>query len=143
MTKKEKALRMKVILKELLEKRSYKWNELLDAAVKAHTERYPEESGDVNDLKGRIGSVLSLMEDNKEISVKDNVYSLPMKAKKISDRAEEKQTKEKKTRGRKSAEKVKSGNENVSAALRTAEPVSETASAAVSEITSAWRSTTS
>lgn len=82
MTKKEKALRMKVILKELLEKRSYKWNELLDAAVKAHTERYPEESGDVNDLKGRIGSVLSLMEDNKEISVKDNVYSLPMKAKK-------------------------------------------------------------
>ena len=137
MTKKEKALRMKVILKELLEKRSYKWNELLDAAVKAHTERYPEESGDVNDLKGRIGSVLSLMEDNKEISVKDNVYSLPMKAKKISDRAEEKQTKEKKTRGRKSAEKVKSGNENVSAALRTAEPVSETASAAVSEITSA------
>mgnify|MGYP007083699808 CR=1 FL=1 len=136
-TKKEKALRMKVILKELLEKRSYKWNELLDAAVKAHTERYPEESGDVNDLKGRIGSVLSLMEDNKEISVKDNVYSLPMKAKKISDRAEEKQTKEKKTRGRKSAEKVKSGNENVSAALRTAEPVSETASAAVSEITSA------
>ena len=137
MIKKEKALRMKVILKELLEKRSYKWNELLDAAVKAHTERYPEESGDVNDLKGRIGSVLSLMEDNKEISVKDNVYSLPMKAKKISDRAEEKQTKEKKTRGRKSAEKVKSGNENVSAALRTAEPVSETASAAVSEITSA------
>ncbi len=137
MTKKEKALRMKVILKELLEKRSYKWNELLDAAVKAHTERYPEESGDVNDLKGRIGSVLSLMEDNKEISVKDNVYSLPMKAKKISDRADEKQTKEKKTRGRKSAEKVKSGNENVSAALRTAEPVSETASAAVSEIISA------
>ena len=137
MTKKEKALRMKVILKELLEKRSYKWNELLDAAVKAHTERYPEESGDVNDLKGRIGSVLSLMEDNKEISVKDNVYSLPMKAKKISDRAEEKQTKEKKTRGRKSAEKVKSGNENVSAALRTAEPVSETASVPVSEIISA------
>ena len=133
-TKKEKALRMKVILKELLEKRSYKWNELLDAAVKAHTERYPEESGDVNDLKGRIGSVLSLMEDNKEISVKDNVYSLPMKAKKISDRAEEKQTKEKKTRGRKSAEKVKSGNENVSAALRTAEPVSETASVPVSEL---------
>ena len=137
MTKKEKALRMKVILKELLEKRSYKWNELLDAAVKAHTERYPEESGDVNDLKGRIGSVLSLMEDNKEISVKDNVYSLPMKAKKISDRADEKQTKEKKTRGRKSAEKVKSGNENVSAALRTAEPVSETASVPVSEIISA------
>lgn len=141
MTKKEKALRMKVILKELLEKRSYKWNELLDAAVKAHAERYPEESGDVNDLKGRIGSVLSLMEDNKEISVKDNVYSLPMEAKKISDRAEEKQPKEKKSRGRKSAEKVKSGNENVSAALKTSEPVSEPASVAVSDVTSAPVST--
>ena len=90
MTRKEKALRMKVILRELLERHSYKWNELLDAAVKAHTERYPEESGDVNDLKGRIGSVLSLMEDNKEISVRDNVCSLPSEARKASVQAEEK-----------------------------------------------------
>ena len=120
MTRKEKALRMKVILRELLERHSYKWNELLDAAVKAHTERYPEESGDVNDLKGRIGSVLSLMEDNKEISVRDNVCSLPSEARKASVQAEEKkQTKEKKTRGRKSkpAESEKSAKEVVPAAL--------------------------
>ena len=140
MTRKEKALRMKVILRELLERHSYKWNELLDAAVKAHTERYPEESGDVNDLKGRIGSVLSLMEDNKEISVRDNVCSLPSEARKASVQAEEKkQTKEKKTRGRKSkpAESEKSAKEVVPAALGTSEPVSETASVPVSEITSA------
>ena len=140
MTRKEKALRMKVILRELLERHSYKWNELLDAAVKAHTERYPEESGDVNDLKGRIGSVLSLMEDNKEISVRDNVCSLPSEARKASVQAEEKkQAKEKKTRGRKSksAESEKSAKEVVPAALGTSEPVSETASVPVSEITSA------
>ena len=64
-----------------------------------------------------------------------------MEAKKISDRAEEKQPKEKKSRGRKSAEKVKSGNENVSAALKTSEPVSEPASVAVSDVTSAPVST--
>ncbi len=75
-TRAEKANRMKNILRELLQDRTYKWNEILEASAKIYEERYPGETPDANDLKGKIGSVLSLMEDGGEMRFEAGTCSL-------------------------------------------------------------------
>ena len=62
-----KAKRQKEILRALLEKKPYKWNELLEEAVKEYTAKYPEENADIPDIKGKFGSNFSLMEDAGEV----------------------------------------------------------------------------
>ena len=66
-TRATKAKRQKEILRALLEKKSYKWNELLGEAVKEYTAKYPEENADIPDIKGKFGSNFSLMEDAGEV----------------------------------------------------------------------------
>ena len=52
-TRATKAKRQKEILRALLEKKPYKWNELLEEAVKEYTAKYPEENADIPDIKGK------------------------------------------------------------------------------------------
>lgn len=66
-TRATKAKRQKEILRALLEKKPYKWNELLEEAVKEYTAKYPEENADIPDIKGKFGSNFSLMEDAGEV----------------------------------------------------------------------------
>lgn len=66
-TRATKAKRQKEILRALLEKKPYKWNELLEEAVKEYTAKYPEENADISDIKGKFGSNFSLMEDAGEV----------------------------------------------------------------------------
>lgn len=66
-TRATKAKRQKEILRALLEKKPYKWNELLEEAVKEYTAKYPEENVDIPDIKGKFGSNFSLMEDAGEV----------------------------------------------------------------------------
>lgn len=66
-TRAAKAKRQKEILRALLEKKPYKWNELLEEAVKEYTAKYPEENADIPDIKGKFGSNFSLMEDAGEV----------------------------------------------------------------------------
>lgn len=66
-TRATKAKRKKDILRALLEKKPYKWNELLEEAVKEYTAKYPEENADIPDIKGKFGSNFSLMEDAGEV----------------------------------------------------------------------------
>ena len=66
-TRAAKAKRQKEILHALLEKKPYKWNELLEEAVKEYTAKYPEENADIPDIKGKFGSNFSLMEDAGEV----------------------------------------------------------------------------
>lgn len=66
-TRAAKAKRQKEILRALLEKKPYKWNELLEEAVKEYTAKYPEENADILDIKGKFGSNFSLMEDAGEV----------------------------------------------------------------------------
>lgn len=93
-TRAEKAVRMKVILRELLTERNYRWNEILDASAKIYTEKYPGETEDMNDLKGKLGSVLSLMEDAGEMHFGAGVCSL-VKAPEAQPAEEKKQEKKK------------------------------------------------
>lgn len=66
-TRATKAKRQKEILRALLEKKPYKWNELLEEAVKEYTAKYPEENADIPDIKGKFGSNFSLLEDAGEV----------------------------------------------------------------------------
>lgn len=66
-TRATKAKRQKEILRALLEKKPYKWNELLEEAVKEYTAKYPEDNADIPDIKGKFGSNFSLMEDVGEV----------------------------------------------------------------------------
>ena len=66
-TRATKAKRQKEILRALLEKKPYKWNDLLEEAVKEYTAKYPEENADIPDSKGKFGSNFSLMEDAGEV----------------------------------------------------------------------------
>ena len=75
-TRAEKAGRMKAILRELLTERNYRWNEILDVSAKVYVEKYPGETDDLNDLKGKFGSVFSLMEDAGEMRFQAGVCSL-------------------------------------------------------------------
>ena len=82
LTRAEKVSKMKEIIKSLLEKRDYKWNEMLEAGAKAYAEKFPEDSNDLNDVKGRCGSTFDLLEQAGEAVFKDNVCSLVKKEEK-------------------------------------------------------------
>ena len=110
-TRAAKAKRQKEILRALLEKKPYKWNELLEEAVKEYTAKYPEENADIPDIKGKFGSNFSLMEDAGEVLFDKaaNMCSLKIE--------------EPKKRGRKSAAKTES--KDGKAAGKIAEAVQE------------------
>lgn len=92
-TRAEKANRMKGILRALLEARDYKWNELLDASARAYADKFPGEIDDMNDLKGKMGSVLSLMEDAGETRFEAGICSLAGKSGKNAEKEEKKPAK--------------------------------------------------
>ncbi len=111
-TRATKAKRQKEILRALLEKKPYKWNELLEEAVKEYTAKYPEENADIPDIKGKFGSNFSLMEDAGEVlfDKATNMCSLKIeepkkrgrkpaagKAEKTSEAVQEKEEEEKRT----------------------------------------------
>lgn len=75
-TRAEKSERMKTVIRELLASRPYKWNEFLDTSAKVYAERFPEETGDDNAVKGRIGSTFDVMEKAGEVRFEANVCSL-------------------------------------------------------------------
>lgn len=100
-TRAEKANRMRAILRELLGERTYRWNELLDSSAKAYADKYPGEIEDMNDLKGKMGSVLSLMEDAGEMHFEANICSLV----RPENDGNERQTEEKKPSAEEKSEK--------------------------------------
>ncbi len=80
-TRAEKAKRQKEIVRLLLAAKDYKWNELLEEATKKYAETHADETNDPADLKGKIGSSFSLMEESGEVAFdkKTGVCSLVKK----------------------------------------------------------------
>ena len=101
LTRAEKSRRQKEILRGLLLEKDYKWNELLDAATQKYAAQHLDEEYDAADLKGKLGSSFSLMEEGGEVTFdkKTNLCALVKKE-------EEKAPAEPKKRGRKKAEKA-------------------------------------
>ena len=76
LTRAEKKDATKEIIKGLLQKNGYKASELIDEASKAFTARFAgEETDNVNDVRGRIGSVLDVMKKENEIVFENGAYA--------------------------------------------------------------------
>lgn len=94
-TRAEKRDATKNLIKEVLTSREEKANELIDKASKIYIERFPgEETENVNDVKGRIGSVIDVMKKEGEILFDGGVYALKAeekpakKTRKVTKKAE-------------------------------------------------------
>ena len=104
-TRAEKKDATKNLIRELLAIKPHKHNELLDEVSKLYTERFSgEETDNVNDVKGRVGSVLDIMKKEGDVAYDGGMYALKARALPTPPEvpAEEKATK--KTRAKKKTE---------------------------------------
>lgn len=77
MTRAQKTEATKTIIKELLAIRPMKHNELIEETARLYTERYKsEETENVNDVKGRVGSVLDIMKKESDVMYDGGMYAL-------------------------------------------------------------------
>ncbi|MBQ9118097.1 MAG: restriction endonuclease [Clostridia bacterium] len=77
LTRQEKKDAVRAIVKELLQASPLRRTALIDEASKLYVERFPSaENANVNDVKGRVGSVITLMEQGAEIFPDGNVIGL-------------------------------------------------------------------
>lgn len=105
-TRAEKKDATKNLIKELLAVKGYKHNELIDEVSALYTQRFGgEETDNINDVKGRVGSVLDIMKKESDVGYDNGVYML--KARTLPAPpvvAEEEKPAKKTTRGRKKKE---------------------------------------
>ena len=76
-TRAEKKDRAKNLIRETLSKKGYKHNELIDETARLYAERFAgEETDNINDVRGRIGSILDVMKKEGEVLYDGGVYAL-------------------------------------------------------------------
>lgn len=76
-TRAEKKDAAKNVIKELLATKPYKHNELIEETAKIYTERFSgEDTENINDVKGRVGSVIDIMKKDSEIAYEGGRYAL-------------------------------------------------------------------
>ncbi len=110
MTRAQKTEGTKQIVKEVLAVKFMRHNELIDEVAKVYVTRH--EGGDaenINDVRGRVGSVLDIMKKNGEVSYDGGMYALkariaPPPAEKSVAEEEEKPAPKKRGRKVKTAE---------------------------------------
>ncbi len=89
-TRAEKKETAKTLIRELLSVKPYKHNELIDEVSKRYAARFPDtETENINDVRGRIGSVLDVMKKESEVAYDGGMYAL--KARSVSEKQTEKQ----------------------------------------------------
>ena len=75
-TRAERIEAVKTLVRETLQTEC-KWNDLLDKVVGLYKEKYPtEKSEKINDLNGRIGSIIGQMKKDGEVTVEGGVATL-------------------------------------------------------------------
>ena len=91
-TRAEKKDATKNLIREVLAQKSYKHNELIDEVASKYIERFGGEDADkINDVKGRVGSVLDVMKKESDVGVADGEYMLKARAPIAPVEKEEKQ----------------------------------------------------
>ena len=76
-TRAEKKDAVMALVKECLKEIPFRRTQLLDEVTKAYAQRFPSpETENVNDVKGRVGSVITLMEQSGEIVYQDGLFFL-------------------------------------------------------------------
>ena len=103
-TRAEKKDATKNVIKELLAVKPLKHNELIEETAKIYTARFGgEDTENVNDVKGRVGSVIDIMKKGSEIMYDGGMYALKSRlpAPPVEEKVEEKTEKPaKKTRAK-------------------------------------------
>ncbi len=112
LTRAQKTEATKVIIKELLAIKPTRHNELIDEAAKLYVSRHEgEDTENVNDVKGRVGSVLDTMKKESAVMYDGGMYALkarlpmPPPEVKPAETAEEKPVKKAKSPRAKKADK--------------------------------------
>ena len=111
-TRAEKKDAAKNVIREILAIKPLKHNELIDEAAKLYTERFGGDN--VNDVNGRIGSVLDIMKKESDVMYDGGMYALKARGmmpppektmESVAEKAEEKPVKKTtRTRTKKTAE---------------------------------------
>ncbi len=77
MTRAQKTEATKGIIKELLAIKFMRHNELIDEVAKLYIARYEgEDTDNINDVRGRVGSVLDIMQKESEVAYDGGMYAL-------------------------------------------------------------------
>lgn len=110
-TRAEKKDATKNIIRELLAVKPYKHNELIEEVARIYTQNFAgEETDNVNDVKGRVGSVLDIMKKDSDVAYEGGMYALKARIAPapISKAEEEKPKKATRTRAKKTTDEEKS-----------------------------------
>ncbi len=114
LTRAQKTEATKVLIKELLAIKPMRHNELLEEVAKNYVSRYEgEDTENVNDVKGRIGSVLDIMKKESDVMYDGGMYAL--KARLPMPRAVEEKVAEEKTDAPAPAKKAVKGKAKTTA----------------------------
>ena len=104
-TRAEKKEAAKALIREILAVKPLKHNELIDEVSKLYATRFAgEETENINDVKGRVGSVLDIMKKDSDVAYEGGMYALKARAVSLS----ETEKPEKKTRAKKTSEQLES-----------------------------------
>ena len=76
-TRAEKKDATKNLIREMLSKEQYKHNDLIDEVAKSYAQRFEgEDTENINDVKGRVGSVLDIMKKDGDVLLEGGMYAL-------------------------------------------------------------------
>ena len=77
LTRAEKKDATKQLIRELLKKKEYKHNDLIDEVAQSFARRFEgEDTENINDVKGRVGSVLDIMKKENDVQYEGGMYAL-------------------------------------------------------------------
>ena len=125
-TRAEKKDATKNLIRELLSKEQYKHNDLIDEVAKSYAQRFEgEDTENINDVKGRVGSVLDIMKKDGDVLLEGGMYALKQET--PAPVAEEKPAPKKQT---KKAEPKKKTTAKKETEVKAEEPKMETPKAA-------------
>ena len=104
-TRAEKKDATKNLIKECLAVKPLKHNELLEEVAKLYKERFGgEDTDNINDVKGRVGSVLDIMKKDGDVAYEGGMYAL--KARVVTEAPVQKEEKAVEKTPKKSAKKT-------------------------------------
>ncbi len=110
LTRAEKKTATQQLIKEVLQKNPHKHNDLIDEVSKAYANKFGgEETENINDVKGRVGSVLDIMKKDGDVLFDGGMYALKMELKAVEADKKEERTAKKVTRAKAKKTEVKTG----------------------------------
>lgn len=100
-TRAEKKDATKQLIREILAVNPHRHNELIDEVAKLYAERFEGEGLDnINDVKGRVGSVLDIMKKESDVIYADGMYALKARLPMPTTETQETEKPVKKTRAK-------------------------------------------